>query len=138
LEDERKIWMLVIRDIQIQSFIANNDEDVYKIVLDAVKRSNPSRVGTAKAERLESMVRAAIERARSEGVTRPEDIAAFVALMFEISPKFYRQPEIAAVLADTNFPVGDRLLQLNERVSEEAWAEAETAYDAEFWFRTDG
>lgn len=128
--------MLVIRDSQIQSFIAANDEDIFTIVAEAVKRANPKRISAASEERLESMVKIGIERAKSEGISRPEDIAAFVALMLEISPKFYRQPQIAAVLKDENFSIGERILQLDERVPEEAWAEAETAYDAEFWFRT--
>jgi hypothetical protein len=75
-----------------------------------------------------------IERAKAAGFKKAEDIAIFVALMFEISPTFDEQPMIAAVLADTNFPVSERLSQLPERVPDEAWLEAEARYDSNFWF----
>ena len=126
--------MLVIRDSQLQSFIAQNDNDVVRLVCDAVIKSNPERIKDVRAMRLISMAKIGIERAKSAGVTRPEDIAPFVALMFEISPKFYRHPQIAPVLADQTYSMGERIAQLPERVSDEAWAEACEAYDPKFWF----
>ena len=126
--------MLVIRDSQLQSFIAQNEDDVVKLVCDAVIKSNRERVKDVRPLRLISMAKIGIERARSAGVTRPEDIAAFVALMFEISPKFYRHPQIAAVLADPNYAMGERLTQLPERITDEVWDEATQAYDPKFWF----
>lgn len=126
--------MLVIRDSQIQAFIAQTDEDVVKLVCDAVKKSNPERVKNVKPERLEAMAKIGIERARSAGATRPDDIAPFVALMFEISPKFYRHPQVAAILADANYTVSERISQLPERISEEQWEEISMAYDPKFWF----
>ena len=126
--------MLVIRDAQIQSFIAQNDNDVVKLVCDAVVKSNPERVKNIRPLRLISMAKIGIERAKQTGVTRPEDIAAFVALMFEISPKFYRHPQVAAVLADANYTMGERIAQLPERVNDEQWEEICLAYDPKFWF----
>ena len=126
--------MLVIRDAQIQSFIAANDDELLRVVCDAVIRVNPGRVADVRAPRVESMARLGIARARSSGFNKAEDIAAFVALMFEISPTFDTQPAIAAVLADENYSPGERLTQLPERVSDEAWAEAVGSYDADFWF----
>jgi hypothetical protein len=126
--------MLVIRDAQVQSFIANNDDDLLTIVCDAVSKADRDRVSGISPDRLRSMAKLGIERARAEGFNKAEDIAAFVALMFEISPSFYTQPAIAAVLADANYSPGERLIQLPERIPEEAWAEAESGYDAGLWF----
>lgn len=126
--------MLVIRDSQIESFIAHNDADLVKVVCDAVVRSNHERVSTLRPMRLVSMVKLGIERAKEAGMKSPEDIGVFVSLMFEISPTFDRQPTIASVLADKNFSISERLSQLPERVPDEAWEEAVNSYDEKFWF----
>ena len=126
--------MLVIRDEQIQHFIAADDERLTEVVSAAVQAANTSRVAGYDEKKLRDMASVGIETARSRSVSRAEDIAVFVALMFEISPKFYEQPTIAEVLVDTNYPVSDRLEQLPERVPEDAWAAAERLYDPNFWF----
>jgi hypothetical protein len=127
--------MLVIRDEQLRSFIARDENDLLELVAEAVIKANPQRVSAIRPERMVSMVKLGIERARAAGIDLAEDIAAFVALMFEISPGFDQQPSIAAVLADTSFPIGERLWQLAERVPDEAWDEAVASYDENFWFR---
>ncbi|MGI8813343.1 MAG: hypothetical protein ACR2IH_12585 [Pyrinomonadaceae bacterium] len=126
--------MLVIRDAQIQSLIAKNDDDIVRLTGEAVIRACHSRVESIRPLRLLSMVEIGIARAKELGFNNAEDIAAFVTLMFEVSPQFSDQHEIAAVLADTNFSPGDRLSQLPDRASDAAWAEAEQLYDARFWF----
>ena len=126
--------MLVIRDAQIQSLIAGNDDDLEALIENAVRKVNPSRVDGLAASRVRSMVRIAIERAREAGLAKAEDLAVFVALMFEISPQFYKQPSIAEVLNDETYPAGERLEQLFERVPDEAWAEAVDLYDEKIWF----
>lgn len=126
--------MLIIRDSQIQAFIPQTDEDLIKLVCDAVKKSNSERVKYLSPARFVLMASMGIERAKQAGVTRPEDIAPFVALMFEISPKFYRHPHVAAVLADANYTMAERIAQLPERVTDEQWAEICLAYDPKFWF----
>lgn len=126
--------MLVIRDAQLQQFIAPTENDLVKAVCDAVAKANPARVESLRPGRIIVMAKVGIERARSVGATRPEDIAAFVALMFEISPKFYKHPLIAQVLADTNFSMGERIVQLPTRVDESVWEEVANVYDPKFWF----
>ena len=126
--------MLVVRDAQLQQFVAPTEDDLVKAVCDAVIKSNPARVETLRPLRIVAMAKIGIEKARSIGVTRPEDIAAFVALMFEVSPKFHKHPQIAAVLADANFSIGERLAQLPVRVGEDVWEEVANVYDPKFWF----
>jgi hypothetical protein len=126
--------MLVVRDAQIQQFVAPTERDLVKAVCDAVIKSNPARVEHLRPLRIIAMVKIGIERARSVGVTRPEDVAAFVALMFEISPKFYKHPLVAQVLADGNYPMGERITQLPKRIEDDVWEEIANVYDANFWF----
>ena len=127
--------MLVIRDSQIQSFIVSGETDVVATVCEAVISADPDRTSGIRPERLAAMAEIGIKRARQQGFEKPEDIAVFVTLMFVISPKFYRQPAIAAALADETYSLSERLLVLGERVEDAAWADAERAYDADFWFR---
>lgn len=126
--------MLVIRDAQIQSLIAGNDDDLEVLIENAVRKVNPSRVDGITPDRVKSMVRIGIDRARNAGFAKAEDLAVFVALMFEISPQFYEQPLIAEVLSDSTYPPSDRLEQLFERVQDEGWAEAVDLYDEKIWF----
>ena len=54
--------------------------------------------------------------------------------MFEISPKFYKHPTIAQVLADENFSMSERIDQLAKRIDDAVWDEVANVYDAKFWF----
>ncbi len=126
--------MLVIRDAQLQSFIATSDDDLEVLIAQAELRINPSRVDGVRPVRLRSMARIAMETATSVGLTNAEDIAGFAALMFEISPRFHLEPTIATALADETFKPGERLSLLFERTSDENWAEAEKLYDENIWF----
>ena len=126
--------MLIIREEQIQHFIAADEEQLVEVIREAIRPINPERVADYDDEKLGKMIRTGIERAKSHDLTRSEDIAAFVALMFEIAPKFDEQEEIKAILNDTMFPPDERLYQLFERVSDGAWEEAEKLYEDTFWF----
>ncbi|MGQ0540572.1 MAG: hypothetical protein ACT4O9_01825 [Blastocatellia bacterium] len=126
--------MLVIRDAQLQNFIAVDERGLIKVVCDSVRRANPERVAGYADAKLTAMVKVGLKRARKHQISKAQDIAAFVAVMFETSPRFDEQAEIAAVLADINFPPAERFYQLFERVSDEGWAEAERSYDEAIWF----
>jgi hypothetical protein len=126
--------MLVIKESQIQAFIAATDAELYAVVATAVRTANPTRVDGYSDEKITKMVSNAVARARKHNIEKVQDIAAFVAVMFETSPRFDEQKEIAAVLEDVHYPPEERFYQLFERVSDEAWAEAERSYDVALWF----
>lgn len=126
--------MLIIREEQIQHFIAADEDQLVEVITRAVQQANEERVAGYDDEKLKKMVKIGIERAKGHKLTRGQDIAAFVAVMFEVAPKFDEQEEIKLVLNDTNFPPEERFYQLFSRVSEEAWREAETLYEDTFWF----
>jgi len=126
--------MLVIRKQQIQEFIAGNKNELADVVRAAIRKSNEQRVKMYDDKELDSMLKIGIGRAKSHGLTGAEDIAAYVAVMFEIAPRFDEQPEIREVLEDANFPVDLRFEQLFTRVPDAAWIEASKKYDDSFWF----
>jgi hypothetical protein len=130
--------MLVIRKEQIQQFIAADEDELVLIAALGALTANPTRTTDYPYEKLKAMVETGVARARSHGLTAAEDIAAFVAVMFETSPQFDEQKDIKAVLEDANFEPGERFFQLFDRVSDEAWEEAEGLYDPEFWFPAKG
>ncbi len=104
------------------------------VIANAVRSANPSRVDGYSDETLTRMIANAVARARKYNLEKVQDIAAFAAVMFETSPRFDEQKDIAAVLEDIHYSPSDRFYQLFERVSDEAWAEAERSYDVALWF----
>jgi hypothetical protein len=126
--------MLVIREEQIQSFMAADDGEIAKIAAEAIRGSNPDRVSGHSESRLRSMARIGVERARAAGFSKAEDIAVFVSLMFEVSPQFNEQPAIANVLQNTALAPTDRFEQIFEQVPDDAWTEAQDLYDEKIWF----
>jgi hypothetical protein len=126
--------MLIIRKEQIQHFIAETDEQLVKLIAGIMREANSARVTDYSNETLEAMVKIGIERARTHDFERAEDIAAFVAVMFEISPNFDENSEVKAILEDESFPVEERFKQLWGRVSDETWRELENKYNARVWF----
>lgn len=127
--------MLIIRTEQIQHFIAKDDAELTGLIAQAIREANPERVADYDNENLNKMIETGIARARSYNIERAEDIAAFVALMFEIAPNFDEQDEIKTVLQDANFSASDRLAQIWERTTDEAWEKAEQNYQSNVWFR---
>ena len=126
--------MLVIRQEQIQHFIAADENQLVEVIAQSMRKTNPERVSDFDDKTLQEMVKVGIERAKSHGLERAEEIAAFVGVMFEIAPNFDEQEEIKKVFDDTNFPAPARFEQLWDRVSPEAWEKAEQEYNLNVWF----
>ena len=82
--------MLVIRRSQLEEFIARDDAELVSVVRRAVRAANGSRVKVYTDQQLDAMVKIGIDRARSRGLEFAEDIAAFVAIMFEVAPTIRR------------------------------------------------
>lgn len=126
--------MLIIRTEQIQHFIARDDSELVKLIAETIRTANPERVAGYADETLESMVQIGVERARTHSFDRAEDIAAFVGVMFEISPTFDEKEEIKTILDDADSPVEERFEHLWEVTPDEVWKELEDKYDARVWF----
>lgn len=126
--------MLVIRREQLEAFIAPDETALVQVVSRAVREANGERLSGYDDKELTTMVKIGIERARSRGLKFAEDIAAFVAIMFEVAPRFDEQAEINAALSDENLTPELRLETLFARANEPAWTEAEKKYEDSFWF----
>jgi len=126
--------MFVIRDEQIQNFIAKTDDEMVDVIKLALGETNPARISGIEGSMLADMIRAGIERARSHELSRAEDIAAFVAVMFEIAPNFDEQSQINDLLNHPKMTPTFRFYQTFEGVPETAWEEAERNYNVEIWF----
>lgn len=126
--------MLVIRRDQIQAFIANDNTELVSEVTRAVRYAIGDRVAPYDDAELVKMVAIGIERARANNLTAAEDVAAFVAIMFEVAPRFDEQKEVRAALDNDAFPQDERLHRLFDMTQDADWVDAERRYDDSFWF----
>jgi len=126
--------MLVIRREQLEAFIAPDETALVNVVSRAVRQANSERVSGYDDKNLAAMVKIGIDRAHSRGLKFAEDIAAFVAIMFEVAPRFDEQAEINAALSDENLTPELNLEMLFARAVEPAWLDAEKKYEDSFWF----
>lgn len=126
--------MLILRNEQLQKFIAEDDEQLARVVAGAVRAANGERVAGYDDAELNTMVRIGIDRAKSHGLAAAEDIAAFVAVMFEVAPRFDEQPDIQKALDESLLPAHMKMDLFADSVTPDAWAEAERRYDDSFWF----
>src|SRR5687767_11873113 len=126
--------MLVIRKEQIQEFIARDETELVEVICRTVREANGERANGYTDADLAAMVRIGIDRARSHGLTGAEHIAAFVAIMFEVAPRFDEQRDIKQILEDTNFPIETRIDNLFTCLDEVPWIEAQNNYEDSFWF----
>jgi hypothetical protein len=126
--------MLVIRKEQIQAFIATDENELVAEVAKSVRKAVGDRVAPYDDAQLQKMVKIGIDRAKANKLTGAEDISAFVAIMFEIAPRFDEQKDIRAVLDDEKMPPEMRFNKLFDLTVDQAWVEAERRYDDSFWF----
>ena len=126
--------MLIIRKDQIQAFIAGNEDELNAEIVKAVRYAVPDRVAPYDDAELQKMVAIGIGRARANKLEAAEDIAAFVAAMFAVAPRFDEQKEVREALDSEAFPIGERLERVFDMVQPAAWLDAERRYDDDFWF----
>jgi hypothetical protein len=126
--------MLVIKKEQIESFIAEDDTQLLRVISEIIRESFFESIENYDDETIRSMVKTGIDRAKSYGFERAEDIASFVAVMFEISPQFDTHEQIKLVLKEDSIPYDQKFEYMFGRIPEEIWAEAEKTYDAKVWF----
>jgi hypothetical protein len=129
--------MFVLKTAQLQHFIAADENELVDVIAKSIRLANGTRVSGYDDSELAEMVKIGIGRARSHGLTKAEAIAAYIAVMFEIAPRFDEQAEINEVLKDERFSPEVRFSQLFDRVTDAAWTEAQKKYEDSFWFTTE-
>lgn len=98
------------------------DNELLEHIVDHLCEEQAEAVAELRDKEIERRARLGIRRARSAGFTQPEEITAFVTLMFVVAPDFDAHPKIAAALANLSGP--KRLQNLFQQTAEEDWAEA--------------
>lgn len=84
-------------------------------------------------ETLEELVRVGIERARSHNLTFESAIAAFTAVMFEVSPNFDGHRLCQVLLNDEDVEPNNRLDELLNVLTEKNWESIKEDYDPKAW-----
>ncbi len=126
--------MFKIRQEQIEAMLMHNEEKFIDFVVKHVKQECPDDVRGIDQVSLREMVTNGLTRARSYDLEKPQDLTAFVAIMFDISPNFDEQPNIQQALRDQSIPIEQRFNAMIEQVSDKAWEEAEKNKNYNVWF----
>ena len=84
-------------------------------------------------ETLYDLVRVGIERARGHKLTFESAIAAFTAVMFEVSPNFDEHRLCQVLLNDEDVEPNERLDELLNVLTEKNWESIREDYDPKAW-----
>ncbi len=124
---------LIIHPKQMKVFEAHAADHFVHSLMRTARKDFAEQVDKLGDAELESLVRHAIERARSHGFTWESSLAGFLALMFHIAPNFDEHPAFRRVLDDKSMQEDERLEAVFSAVSPQEWEEAEEAYDDDAW-----
>jgi hypothetical protein len=125
--------MLHLTNNQLDKLVVPNEQALVDFIANALRQDSADYVEGLPIPTLQRMVRTGIARARSYGLTAPEDLLTYVGIMFQVAPNFDRQPAIHAVLVDPVIPPNKKLDVLTEPRFDAAWDEADAAYDPDAW-----
>lgn len=126
--------MFNIRQEQIEAMLMHNEEKFIDFVVKHVQQECPDDVRGIDPVSLREMVTNGLARARRYDLDKPQDLTAFVAIMFDISPNFDEQADIQRALRDKSVPIEQRFNTMIERVPDKAWEEAEKNKNYDVWF----
>ncbi|MEP6900566.1 MAG: hypothetical protein ABJA66_02385 [Actinomycetota bacterium] len=85
------------------------------------------------AETLYDLVRTGIARARGYGITFESSIAAYTAVMFEVSPNFDTHRLCQVLLNDEEVEPNNRLDEVLNVLTEKNWESIRADYDPNAW-----
>ena len=126
--------MINIRQEQIEAMLMHNEEKFIDFVVKHVQQECSDDVRDIDPVSLREMVTNGLARARSYDLEKPQNLTAFVAIMFDISPNFDEQADIQRALRDKSVPIEQRFNAMIERVPDKAWEEAEKNKNYDAWF----
>lgn len=86
-------------------------------------------------EELSRRIAHCVEVGRANGFTFERSLTMFTANMLRINPKFYEQPAIGRILADSSKPEHKRLESAVVDVTGRDWDEAERQCDAKAYWK---
>jgi hypothetical protein len=97
------------------------DDELVEHIVDHLSEEQAETLAGLSDAEIGRRVRLGLARSRSHGFVEPEPAAAFVTLMFLVSPRFDSQPEIAAALAAGQGSGEQRLRSLFAKTAEQDW-----------------
>jgi hypothetical protein len=124
--------MLTIRQNQFDAFLLQDEEKLIDFIVEHLQNESLELIDGIPLDILREQVEFGLSKARKYGFTRPNDLTAFVSIMFEISPDFDEHPPIHRVFTDESIPINKRFDAIFERVSEEEWEKIN--YNEKAWF----
>ncbi len=111
-----------------------DDDEFIEFMREHLRESHGDMVDAFPAEDFHDLATNGMARVRRYGFDDYQDIAAYLALMFEIAPNFDTEPRLAAILAEVDEPAVSRWNRLFAADMSDAWVAAEAAYDEQAWF----
>jgi hypothetical protein len=106
------------------------------LALGYIRDECPEQVASVDSALLERLVIDGLAVARQHGFTSPPDLLSFIGMMFDVSPSFHEQTDIAAALADESVALAQRLDAALHIVPDEAWEDAARNGDVSGWIAT--
>jgi hypothetical protein len=116
--------MLTISKAQVDALVVSNRRLLASAIADFLAESCPDAIEWLPPDKLRSLIDASIELGLSLGIDDEVMLRVFVRLRLTISPSFYQQPEIAAVLANRGLTAQQRFERLASKGFERAWEAA--------------
>jgi hypothetical protein len=96
-------------------------------------RSGTFTIAQAPNDVVEELIRAGIRSARRYGLSWESSLAAFVVLMFVVSPNFDDCSSVRQVLLDPSKPPDCRLRELWDETTEDEWEQMRENYNPDAW-----
>jgi hypothetical protein len=123
---------MTIRPDQERTLSAYGRGQFLHSVAGYLRAEHPDAVAVYSDTELDRRVRWGSQKAERFGLAVPADVATFVALLFEISPRFFKQPAIHRILTDPRIPSDKRMQAVIDRTPAAAWDEVAEQNDG--WF----
>ena len=126
--------MLKLSRPQLEAMTLRDPQRLVDTLLRYVRRNAADMIKNIDPISLREMVEGGVVRARSHGLSRLDDLALFIGLMFEIGPSFDEQADLHRLLDDPAIPPDQKMANLLARAPDAAWDEAEKRRDSLAWF----
>jgi hypothetical protein len=141
--DRRKSLALIIRQQQLGALQPIAEAALVRKIArhiltnhgDSIVRCSSGTFTIAQAPNdvVEELIRAGIRSARRYGLSWESSLAAFVVLMFVVSPNFDDCSSVWQVLLDPSKPPDCRLRELWDETTEDEWEQMRENYNPDAW-----
>jgi hypothetical protein len=123
-----------ISGLQMREMLAGSESLLRDAIKKLVREEHAYVVEGLPADLLDEMIDNGIKTARGFGLSAADKLAAFVLLMFEFGPEFYKHQRIYPKLTDTNVEPDARLTAVIDETPSEVWEHIQSALHRQTWF----